>query len=184
MVVIASVLTITALSLDHPLMCWRLCDYKYPKIAVWLIWILAIIDSSLLLVVQIMSTIDVIHGEEPLIFCQEIGRMEYSRHAYDILLLLFIYLVPRTLMIALWTIMGKTLWSPGDELRHQGSDCHTGNCGRQRLKVTRVSSIKDVVFAVCWLPYTLLASYHKSPTNPRLCTSRCSTVLFVSGSSE
>ena len=159
MVVIASVLTITALSLDryiainHPFLCRRLGGYHYPKIAVGLIWILAIIASSPLLMIQIMSTIDVIPGGEPLIFCQEIWPLEYSRWAYDIFLLLFIYVIPVTLMIILYTIMGTTLWSPGGDLRHQGSNSHKGNSQRQRRKVARVSAIVVLVFAVCWLPY-------------------------------
>ena len=70
--------------------------------------------------VQIMSTIDVIPGGEPLISHQETWLIVYSRSAYDIFLLMFIYLIPRTLMIILYPIMGKTLWSPGGEVCYQG----------------------------------------------------------------
>ena len=159
MVVIASVLTITALSVDryiainHPFLCRRLRDYHHAKVAVGLIWILASIASSPLLVVQNMSTIDVIPGGEPLLFCQEIWPLKYSRRAYDIFLLLFIYVIPGTLMGVMYTIMGKTLWSPGGDLNHQGSHSHTGHSGRQRRKVASVSAIMVVLFAVCWLPY-------------------------------
>ena len=141
MVVIASVLTIAALSvaryiaINHPMVCRRLRDYHHAKVAVGLIWILAGIASSPLLVVQTMSTIDVIPGGEPLLFCQEIWPLKYSRRAYDIFLLLFIYVIPGTLMGVMY-------------LSHQGSHSHTGHCGRQRRKVASVSAIMVVVFAV------------------------------------
>ena len=155
---VASVLTITALSLDryiainHPMLSRRLRDYHHPKVALGVIWVLAIIASSPLLVVQSVSTLDVIPGD-PILFCRETWPLESSRRAYGIFLLLFIYLIPGSLMIVLYTAMGKTLWSSGSNLRRQGSDYHTGNSVQQRRKVARVSAIVAVVFAVCWLPY-------------------------------
>ena len=92
-------------------------------------------------------------------FCIEDWHNSQQRQIYDIFLLCFIYAIPGSLMIGMYSAMGRRLCHTGSVLNRNGSDVS----GLQRMLVERrrvawMMVIVALLFGLCWLPYHIVST--------------------------
>ncbi|XP_006630635.1 substance-K receptor [Lepisosteus oculatus] len=72
--------------------------------------------------------------------------------AYQIAVIILIYLLPLLEMLVTYSIVGMTLW--GSEIPGEASD-HYQNQMQAKRKVVKMMIVVVVTFAMCWLPFHL-----------------------------
>ncbi|XP_048255334.1 gastrin/cholecystokinin type B receptor-like [Haliotis rufescens] len=158
----ASVLTIVCMGIDryfairHPMIHRRIFTVGKVKILVGLTWLLA---AGVMVPLAIVRQLRV-HTIEAfsLKYCTEQWPRQQDRQIYDIFLLFFIYIIPGSMIVLLYALMGCKLWRRDASLRRQNS-CMNNEAkvmlSRRRLALMMI--IISVLFAVCWLPYYIFS---------------------------
>ena len=171
----ASVLTITALSLDryiaiqHPVKSRRISTTGHVKKVIVCIWVIATGIMVPLIIVRHLSVhpIDPLYTHQTLTFCHENWRHPHSRMIFDVFLFIFIYVVPGIMVVYSYSTTGCHLLMGTNRLHRQDSDIHQSNkvvAGRRR--VARMLLLLAVLFAVSWMPYyivVLFMDFNDSP---------------------
>ncbi|XP_036396305.1 neuromedin-K receptor-like [Megalops cyprinoides] len=87
--------------------------------------------------------------------------------AYQIALIILIYLLPLLVMLVTYSLVGRTLW--GSEIPGEASE-HYQNQIQAKRKVVKMMIVVVVTFALCWLPfhmYFILGSFNKDIYNQK-----------------
>lgn len=164
--VCASVLTIVCMSVDrflaicHPMKSRQYCTVPIVRKVIVLTWFLSALVMIPIIVVKRLDVYDNIAGKS-LSFCREVwGRGGSDRQLYDLFLLCFIYVLPGSLVVTLYSKIGLALWSTNSALHRQDSLAGNSNKVIQgRRRVARMMIVISVLFAVCWLPYYIMTIY-------------------------
>ncbi len=165
----ASVLTITALSLDryvvirHPVRSRSISTTGHAKKALCVIWLVSATIMIPLLIIRhlTVNTIDLHFTTETLIYCHEKWPGPWDRLIYDVFLFVFIYIVPGMAVVISYWVTGCHLLMDTWALQRQGSDVHQSNkvvAGRRR--VARMLLILAILFAMSWMPYYICLLYN------------------------
>lgn len=164
----ASVLTITALSLDryiaiqHPVRSRSISTTGHVKTVLVLIWAVSVTIMIPLLIIRhlTVNTIDLHLTSETLVYCHENWPGLTHRVAYDVFLFVFIYVIPGILVVFFYSTTGCHLLMGTWALQNQGSDIHHSTkvmAGRRR--VARMLLILAIIFAISWMPYYICILY-------------------------
>ena len=164
--VAASVLSLTALSLDrflairHPMKFRRLWTKTYAKRLVILIWILSALIMIPLILVRKTYVISDLIPSEHFTFCHEKWSSSSARQTFDVFLLCFMCIVPVSIIVTTYSMMGRSLWKSSRTLQRQ--DSNVSMCKRMtsgRRKVARMLIVVAVLFGISWLPYYVITTY-------------------------
>ena len=165
MSITASILTIVALSLDrylainHPVKSRRLSTPSNVRLVICGIWLLSILSMLPLCMVRVLE-------EHPLskrgriVFCHEKWASSRLRNVFDVFVVVFIYVIPGAVVIALYSATGRHLLKSGNTLRRQDSAVtSSGRVMAGRKRVARMLLTLAAMFALSWMPYHLVILY-------------------------
>lgn len=158
--VLASIFTLTALSIDRylalkaPLSVHRMHNKTHAAICMLAIWALAACILIPVLLVRSVTQVEFERFGISLRYCTESWAEGDYRKAYAIFLLVITYAVPILIISTCYSLIGRTLCS--DEFHRKTSDSSsTVMLGRKRVARMLIAVI--VVFIFCWLPYNIFS---------------------------
>ncbi|XP_068082551.1 galanin receptor 2b-like [Anabrus simplex] len=161
----ASVFTITAMSIDrclairHPMAFRKIFSRTTTLIVIALLWIVSIVIFLPLLWVRTLEVVEFQGYEYP--YCYE-QWVDSNRTIYDTVCFVVVYAVPGSVVIMCYSMMGRRLCaiSPpfdGDSVDSMASTKQGRSLVRERRRVARILLLLAILFAMCWLPYNVMA---------------------------
>ena len=165
--VASSVFTIMILSVDrylairHPMTFRIICASQHAWKIITSIWILSFLIMIPMILVRKLELLDLMQNQT-LYFCTENWALPLHRQVYDGLLVVFMFIMPGCFVAASYCRIGCQLWRDKDVLYRTDSAHGKRQAERVmsgRRKVARILIIVAVLFAVCWMPYHVLALY-------------------------
>ena len=165
--VASSVFTITALSVDrylairHPMTFRAFSSGHHAWKVVLIIWLLSFCSMIPLILVRQLQVMDII-PTDLYYFCNEIWPYSMHRQIYDGILFICLFIIPGCFVTTSYCRIGCQLWIEEHTLYHTDSAHGRRQAERVmigRRRVARMLIIVALLFAVCWIPYHLLAFY-------------------------
>ncbi len=166
----ASVLTITALSLDrfivirHPVRSRIISTTGHARIVILLIWMVSCGIMVPLLIVKTLNTPELLHlpavDVPDIAYCHENWPGARARQTYDVILFVFIYVIPGFVVIVSYSATGCHLMSGIKTLTRQDSEVYQSSkvlAGRRR--VAKMLLVLAILFAASWMPYYIIMLY-------------------------
>ncbi|XP_050401992.1 gastrin/cholecystokinin type B receptor [Patella vulgata] len=159
----ASVLTIVCMSADrfvairYPMKNRQIFTVTKTKQLIGITWLLAIAVMVPLILVRKVDHYDLVVNDMPISYCVEQWPSHNHRQIYDIFLFCFIYIIPGTVVLLLYSLIGCRLWVKDARLGRQNS--YITNEAKMMLSRRRLALmmiIISILFAICWLPYYIL----------------------------
>lgn len=143
------------LAINYPMKNRRLFTDTRVKWLIFITWLLAAIAMAPLMVVRELKVHQLV--DHSVTFCHEDWPSQRVRQAYDIFLLFFIYVIPGTIVLFLYTRVGVRLWRPDVQLEADNSTINNkARILTGRRRIARMMLIVSILFAICWLPYFIM----------------------------
>ena len=161
--VAASVLTITALSLDryivirHPVRSRTISTTSHARKIIFCIWI---VSCGIMIPLLIVRTLNVQKDVITIAFCHENWPGSNSRKIYDVILFVFIYVIPGSVVVVSYSATGCHLMTANRNLARTDSEVSQSLkviAGRRR--VAKMLLVLAILFALSWLPYYTIMLY-------------------------
>lgn len=144
-------------AIQHPVRSRRLFTVGHVIAVVGVIWCVSAAIMVPLAVIRRLQHVTLSDGEL-LSICLEDWPPRHSRRIFDVLLFLFIYAVPGTVVTCCYLSTGRRLLSRDKSLGHQDTGVqHKLMAGRRRIAWMLV--LVAILFAASWLPYHTVTLY-------------------------
>ena len=156
-------LTITALSLDryiairHPVRSRTISTTSHARRIIVCIWI---ISCGIMIPLLVVRTLNVQKDIITMGFCHENWPGPSSRKIYDVILFIFIYVIPGTVVVVSYSATGCHLMTANRDLTRTDSEVSQLQkmvAGRRR--VAKMLLVLAILFALSWLPYYTIMLY-------------------------
>ena len=154
--VTCSIFTLSALSIDRylaikcPMSLKRISGKCQAIRVLFAIWLLSGIFAAPILYIRRNDTVAFKCLDIEFTYCIEEWPNDTDRKIYGIMVLIIIYVVPLSIVVICYGLIGKALCS--DEFHRKISD-GSGTIMLGRKRVARMLIALIVVFVICWLPY-------------------------------
>lgn len=145
------------IAIRHPMKLRTFCDTRRVKQFIGMTWLIAVIIMFPLAMYKNLDTIHIEVFNVDLYFCVEQWPSSRNKLAYEMFLLFIVYVIPGTIVVVLYMLIGCSLWQQDNNLQRANS--MISNDARMiggRRKLARMMIIISILFAVCWLPYFII----------------------------